>query len=146
MTCGKHSDISRYFNPPKTNESRAFLTITNGTSRQNEDDFDPRVKQEVRVNWKTTVGAVLLVSLAAFAWATRSEYGMMHWGEQITDVRTNRFTDETERLTMAGWKAMTPAEITAPVDHTERDIQPENCVVTTKTHEEFEECVDKVLR
>jgi hypothetical protein len=97
------------------------------------------------VRWKIAVGAALITLLAGFAWAARFKYGTMHWGGLIIEVRTNRFTDETERLTMVGWKAMAPAEPAPPVDHTERDIQLENCVVTTKTHEEFEECVDKVL-
>jgi hypothetical protein len=97
------------------------------------------------VRWKIVVGAVLLTALAVFAWATRFKYATMHWGGLIIDVRTNRFTDKTEKLTMVGWKAMIPAEPTPLVDRTERDIQLENCVVATKTHEEFEECVDKVL-
>jgi hypothetical protein len=95
--------------------------------------------------WKIAIGTMLLVLLAVFVWATRFKYGTMHYGPQIIDVRTNRFTDKTERLTMAGWKVMAPSEPTPAVDHTERDLQLENCVLTTKTHEEFVECVDKVL-
>ena len=97
------------------------------------------------MKWKIAVGSVLLVLLAVFAWATRFKYGTMHYGPQIIDVRTNRFTGETEKLTMAGWKVMAPTEPAPPADHTERDLQLENCVVTTKTHEEFVDCVDKVL-
>jgi hypothetical protein len=105
----------------------------------------PEGETRVRVNWKMGFGVVLLVSLAVFAWATRFVYGTMHYGPQTLDVRTNRFTGETEKLTMAGWRAMTPAEPAPPVDHAQRDLQLENCVITTKTHEEFEQCVDKVL-
>jgi hypothetical protein len=97
------------------------------------------------MKWKVAVGALLLVLLAVLAWATRFEYGTMHYGPQIIDVRTNRFTDKTEKLTMIGWKVMEPTEPAPAVDHTERDLELENCVVTTKTHEEFNECVDKVL-
>jgi len=91
------------------------------------------------------VGIVLLMLLAGFAWATRFVYGTMHYGPQTLDVRTNRFSGETEKLSMAGWRAMTPAEPTLPVDHMQRDLELEKCVVTTQTHEEFVRCVDKVL-
>ena len=97
------------------------------------------------MKWRMATGIVPLVLLAILAWATRFKYETMHYGPQLIDIRTNRFTDETEKLTMAGWKEMVAEEPSPPVDHTERDLQLENCVVTTKTHEAFVECVDKVL-
>lgn len=100
---------------------------------------------ETNMKWTIAVGTVLLALLAGFVWATRFKYGTMHYGPQIIDIRTNRFTDKTEKLTLAGWKVMAPAEPAPPADHTERDFQLENCVVTTKTHEAFVECIDKVL-
>lgn len=94
---------------------------------------------------KIGVVTLFFVLLAILAWATRFEYGTMHYGPQIIDVRTNRFTDKTEKLTMAGWKVMEPSEPALPVDHAERDSELQNCVVTTKTAAQFKECVDKVL-
>jgi hypothetical protein len=96
-------------------------------------------------NWKITVGVLLVLLLAGLVWTTRFKYGEMHHGSQIIDVRTNRYTDETERLTMAGWIVMAPADPTLSVDHTDRDLQIEKCVMTTETHKAFVECVDKVL-
>lgn len=99
----------------------------------------------MRINWKMAIATSAVLLLAGLAWTTRFKYGEMHYGPQIIDVRTNRFTDDTERLTLAGWRAMVPAAPVQPVDHTERDLQLEKCVVTTQTHEAFVECVDKVL-
>ena len=96
-------------------------------------------------NWKIIVGMLVVLLLAGLVWTTRFKYGEMHLGSQIVSVRTNRFTDEAERLTMAGWKVMAPPDPALPVDHTERDLRLENCVVTTTTHQAFVECVDKVL-
>jgi hypothetical protein len=96
-------------------------------------------------NWKLSVGIFAVSLLAGLVWTTRFKYGEMHLGSQIIDVRTNRFTDKTERLTMAGWQVMAPAEHAPPVDHTDRDLQLEKCVVTTETHKAFVECVDRAL-
>src|ERR1700746_2947092 len=69
---------------------------------------EPIHRQEMS-NWKLSVGVLAVLMLAVLVWTTRFKYGEMHFGSQIVDVRTNRFTDETERLTMAVWKVMAPA-------------------------------------